>query len=78
MSRPSKNQVRFNMYIEEEIYLELQKYLLDPTKGGKLRYGALSSVINTLLRQFLTTIKQPEIDPITFLRAYGVHIELEE
>lgn len=75
--RPSKDQTRTHVYLENDILSSLEIFLLDPVKG-KLRYGALSAVVNNLLRQFVKEITKPGVDPIPILAAYGVNLEREK
>lgn len=75
--RPSKDSSRTHVYLENDIMGELEIFILDPVKG-KLRYSALSSIINNLLRQFVRELRKPGVDPLPILAAYGVELEREK
>ena len=77
MGRPKLHRVRVKVGIDEDIYAELETLLIDPIKG-RLKYGALSSITNRLYRQFLDTLRKPGVDPIQYLEAYGVDVNLTE
>ena len=77
MGRQKLNKIRTHIAIDQETFAELETLLLDPEKGG-LRYGALSAITNRLYRQWLETLRKPGVDPIAYLKAYGVDIGTEE
>ena len=72
--RPHKDFVRSHINIDADIFSQLELFIGDPRKAG-LRYGALSTITNKLLRKFLEGIRTPGVDPVSYLRAYGVDIQ---
>ena len=77
MARPKRNIIRQHIVFPEELFTEIEAYLVDPRKG-KLRYGALSDITCMLWKQLLREMQKPEVNPADILRRYGVDIgELE-
>ena len=75
MARPKKNVVRIWVTVPDEVYSNLEFFLLDPI-SGRLRYGALSSVITCLIQQLIRQMSAEGEDPAKVLRQYGVDIGL--
>lgn len=48
---------RINLYIQEQLITELQIFFFDPARG-KPQYGALSDLVNTLLKEKLDEMKK--------------------
>lgn len=71
--RPAKDSTKTNIYIEKDVLAELELYLINPQKG-RIQYGTLSTLVNGLLRQVITHLRKPNIDPVQVLRAYGIEI----
>jgi len=59
MARPygATKRKRVNLYIDEHTLTELQIFFFDPARG-KAEYGALSELVNVLLKDHLRLIKE--------------------
>lgn len=59
MARPfgATKRKRVNLYIDENTLTELHIFFFDPARG-KAEYGALSELVNVLLREHLSLIKK--------------------
>jgi hypothetical protein len=75
--RPSRDTVQTSVYLDAETFGKVEMYLLDPVKG-KLKYGALSTLVSGLLSQFLKQIEESGRDPVEVFRAYGIDLMTTE
>lgn len=59
MARPfgATKRKRVNLYIDENTLTELQLFFFDPARG-KAEYGALSELVNVLLKEHVSLIKK--------------------
>lgn len=73
VARQKRDIVRQHFVIPRELMAEVELYLMDPVKG-KLRYGALSTLVCALLQQFVREIQKPGINPGEILRQYHIDI----
>lgn len=71
--RPSKDATKTNIYVDKNLFAELELYLINPVKG-RIQYGTFSALINGMLRSLLTHLKRPDVDPRKVLKAYGVEL----
>lgn len=76
MSRKRTHKVRTHLMIDEDVNAKLRVLLLDP-KSGRLRYGALNTLVNSLLRLFIEKLNRPEVDVVEMLNRLGVDMQAE-
>jgi hypothetical protein len=74
--RPAKDTIQTSVYLDREALGRVEMYLLDPVKG-KLKYGALSTLLSRLLTDFVTQVEASERDPVEIFRAYGIELITE-
>lgn len=71
--RPARDIVRTTVYLEEVTFGKVEMYLIDPKKG-KLKYGALSTLLNSLLERFLQQVEASDRDPVEIFKGLGVDL----
>lgn len=70
--RKQTNGKRTSLMIDQNTLAQIESITVDP-KRGRMTYGALTSIVNTLLRQWIDGFHKAE-DRIAYLRAYNVPI----
>lgn len=73
MARPKTNTERTYIRVDRDVIARVETILMDPIKG-RLRYGALKTLVTVLLRQWLQQFDSAP-DKIAFLKAYGIDLE---
>ena len=71
MPRPRQNTRKTNIMLDRDIHDKLHLLLQDP-RTNRMRYGALGSVVNGLLRKLLDHLDKSDTDTVAVLEAYGV------
>ena len=73
MPRPKGDRRRTNLMIDNDLLDFFNLLLIDP-RTGKKKHGALSKVVNVLLRGLERKLREEETDPREVMSAFGINM----
>ena len=78
MPRKKLNKHRLHVMVDADLLETWNLVLINPETGRPL-HGALSAIVNKLLRRLLDKVREPDADMHAVMRAFGIEMsELEK